>query len=135
MGMQKPQSEFAFMVGLLIKFAYSMGYEVTFGDAWAHDMRPVIDFLKQVKPHLPQDEETEKKYNEIMALLISLLHRLSSNHYNKLAIDLNLFKNGKYLDKTEDHRELGEYWESIGGAWGGRFGDGNHYSLEYNGMK
>lgn len=54
-----------------------------------------------------------------------------SFHHRRLAIDLNLFKNGKYLTRTSDHQKLGEYWESIGGTWGGRFGnaDGNHYSL------
>ena len=51
----------------------------------------------------------------------------SSKHRRRLAIDLNLFKDGKYLTSTEDHRPLGEYWESIGGIWGGRFDDGNHY--------
>lgn len=51
-----------------------------------------------------------------------------SFHHKRLAIDLNLFKDGKYLSKTEDHKPLGIYWESIGGTWGGRFNDGNHYS-------
>jgi len=58
-----------------------------------------------------------------------------SLHGKRLAIDLNLFKDGRYLSSTKSHRHLGEYWESIGGAWGGRFGDGNHYSLEHNGVK
>ena len=58
-----------------------------------------------------------------------------SLHRKRLAIDLNLFREGKYLDKTEDHEILGEYWESIGGTWGGRFGDGNHYSLSDGGMR
>jgi hypothetical protein len=62
-------------------------------------------------------------------------HMQSSNHYIRLAIDLNLFKNGIYLDKTEDHRPLGEHWEAMGGTWGGRFKDGNHYSLEHEGRK
>ena len=62
-------------------------------------------------------------------------HRGGSNHYIRLAIDLNLFKDGVFLQTTEDHRPLGEYWESIGGAWGGRFNDGNHYSLEHEGRK
>ena len=62
-------------------------------------------------------------------------HMNNSNHYIRLAVDLNLFKNGEYLDTTEDHLPLGEYWESIGGAWGGRFNDGNHYSVEWNGRK
>ena len=51
----------------------------------------------------------------------------SSKHKRRLAIDLNLFKDGKYLTGTDDHEPLGEYWESIGGIWGGRFDDGNHY--------
>lgn len=54
----------------------------------------------------------------------------SSFHYKGLAIDLNLFKDGKYLTETSDHEELGKFWESLGGTWGGRFKnpDGNHYS-------
>ena len=56
-------------------------------------------------------------------------HCRGSFHYKKLAIDLNLFKDGAYLRSTESHRPLGEFWESIGGTWGGRWDDGNHYSL------
>ena len=62
-------------------------------------------------------------------------HRKESLHYLKLAIDLNLFKDGRYLRSTKSHQFLGEFWESMGGTWGGRFGDGNHYSMEHNGRK
>lgn len=51
----------------------------------------------------------------------------SSKHKRRLAIDLNLFKDGIYLTETSDHQLIGEFWESIGGIWGGRFDDGNHY--------
>lgn len=61
--------------------------------------------------------------------------KINSLHKMKLAIDINLFRDGRYLDKTEDHAELGQFWESIGGSWGGRWNDGNHYSLSYGGMK
>ena len=61
--------------------------------------------------------------------------RKTSLHKEKLAIDINLFKDGVYLQETNDHLALGEFWESIDGAWGGRFNDGNHYSLEYQGRK
>lgn len=60
-------------------------------------------------------------------------HKDNSLHYDRLAIDLNLFKDGYYLLQTEDHRQLGEFWESIGGSWGGHFDDGNHYSLKHEG--
>jgi len=58
-------------------------------------------------------------------------HKKDSFHYRRLAIDLNLFWNGKWLTRAEDHQPLGEYWEGLGGTWGGRFKDpdGNHYSL------
>lgn len=58
-------------------------------------------------------------------------HSANSFHYKRLAIDLNLFKEGKYLSSTEAHKALGEFWKSIGGSWGGDFSnpDGNHYSF------
>ena len=60
-----------------------------------------------------------------------------SNHRIRLAVDFNLFKDGGYLNKTEDHLPLGLFWESMGGSWGGRFAqkDGNHYSLEHEGRR
>lgn len=84
------------MLGLLLHYADVMGYEITFGDAWAHDG-----------------------------------HKDNSFHYKRLAIDLNLFINGRYQTSTMAHEPLGLFWESIGGTWGGRFEDpdGNHYSL------
>ena len=52
-----------------------------------------------------------------------------SFHKRQLAIDIHLFdSNYNYLSRTEDHKELGEFWESRGGTWGGRWNDGNHYS-------
>ena len=60
-----------------------------------------------------------------------------SAHKQKLAIDLNLFKDGKFLSATEDHKPLGEWWElqAPDCRWGGRFNDGNHYSIEVDGVK
>lgn len=64
-------------------------------------------------------------------------HMPHSLHYDGLAVDLLLYKNGEYLTNTDDYLELGEYWEGLDTccAWGGRFGahgsgkaDGNHFS-------
>jgi len=57
-------------------------------------------------------------------------HKTGSYHYKRLAIDLNLFRDGKFLEETGDHRPLGLFWESLGDqcTWGGNFNDGNHYS-------
>lgn len=60
-----------------------------------------------------------------------LEHKKDSQHYVKMAADLNLFKDGVFLDKTEDHAQFGAYWESLHPAcrWGGRWKDGNHYEV------
>jgi len=64
----------------------------------------------------------------------------NSLHCLKLAADLNLFKKGRYLSSTKSHRILGAYWESLSTpglecSWGGRFGDGTHYSIVHNGVR
>ena len=57
----------------------------------------------------------------------------NSKHKLKCAIDLNLFKDGKFLTETHDHFELGMYWEGLNAhcKWGGHFStpDGNHYMV------
>lgn len=105
------QRRFVKMVAKLIDFAYANGYELTFGDAYRD-------------PRLHGEMGVKKGYGHS-----------KSNHKIRLAVDFNLFKDGKFLTSSEDHKPLGEYWESIGGTWGGRFNDGNHYSLEHNGTK
>ena len=55
----------------------------------------------------------------------------NSLHTNRLAIDLNLFIDGKYRTDTKSYTELGEFWKglSIENRWGGDFSrpDGNHF--------
>lgn len=97
---------------MLIEHAYSLGYTLTFGEAW----------------RTPE----QAKWNAQEGKGIS-----HSVHMDRLAVDFNLFKGGKYLGETADHQPLGEFWEKLAPQcrWGGRFGDGNHYSFEYNGVK
>jgi hypothetical protein len=66
-----------------------------------------------------------------------LKHMKNSLHYDGLAMDIDLFKDNVYLTMTEDHLPFGEFWESLHAdtRWGGRFKDGNHYSLTYQGKK
>lgn len=109
--LRQQQTRFAKMVPRLIDKAFSLGYEVTLGDAYRD-------------PRVHGDMGVRKSYS----------HPRSA-HKIRLAIDLNLFRDGEYLEGSEAHMQLGEFWESIGGTWGGRFGDGNHYSLEREGVK
>jgi len=58
----------------------------------------------------------------------------NSCHKLKLAQDINIIKpNGELDAKGKFHKELGEWWEKQHRycRWGGRFNDGNHYSLTH----
>lgn len=100
------QRAFTKMVARLILWAYDNGYEMTFGEAFRPDWVAA---------------EYERRGIGIR----------SSYHTVRLAVDMNLFRNGVYLTNTEDYRAVGEAWEAYGGVWGGRFKkkDGNHFSL------
>jgi len=60
-------------------------------------------------------------------------HKVGSLHYDRLAIDLNLFKDGKYLREASNHAFLGKFWKSLdpNATWGGDWEskDANHYSF------
>ena len=111
MTLGQKQRLFSKLIGRLIAHAYKKGYELSFGDAYRD-------------PRLHGMIGVKKGYG----------HR-NSNHKRRLAVDFNLFKDGEYLDASEDHRELGEWWERQHPdcRWGGRFNDGNHYSFGHGG--
>ena len=110
MTLRERQSLFARLLSDLLRFAYDQGYELSLGEAWRS----------------PTTAERMARQGRGIA---------NSLHCDRLAIDLNLFKDGRWLTESEDHRELGEYWEGLHEdcRWGGRFGDGNHYSVTYEG--
>lgn len=111
------QFEFTRLVAKLINYAYAQGYTLTLGEAY----RP-------------------KEMAEIYAK--NGMGISNSLHTDRLAIDLNLFMDGKNLTSKEAWWNLGEYWESLTTqdyttCWGGRFTrvDANHFSLAYGGRK
>lgn len=105
------QRRFAKLVPRLIDKAHELGFEVTLGDAYRD-------------PRVHGEFGVKKSYSASRSV-----------HKQRLAIDLNLFKNGVYQTSSDAHRPLGEWWEKQGGCWGGRWNDGNHYSFEHNGCK
>lgn len=108
--LREKQSRFVKMLPLLINKASQLGYDLTLAEAY----RP---------------PETAKLYSEQGRGIQNSLHT------QRLAIDLNVFLQGVLLTSGEKFQDLGEYWESIGGTWGGRFKDGNHFSLSHGGVK
>jgi len=63
----------------------------------------------------------------------------NSLHLLGLAADLLLYVNGQYRYASEDYYDLGQYWKSLhpDNCWGGDFSrpDGNHFSMQYEGVK
>ena len=113
MNLADKQRAFSLLVARLILKADELGFQVALGEAY----RP---------------PETAKLYEQRGIGISNSLHTM------KLAIDIDLFKDGKYLSKSEDHKELGEWWElqaseGVFPKWGGRWGDGNHYSVSHLG--
>ena len=107
----KAQHRFARMLPGLIRKALDLGFEISCGDLY-------------------RDPRVFGKVGESKGYGAA-----NSCHKLRLAIDLNLFRNGQWVTSTEAHRPLGEWWESQGGTWGGRFEDGNHYSISFAGKK
>lgn len=109
------QRLFMRLVPKLINWAYDNGYELTLGDGYRD-------------PRVFGEVGVVKGYG----------HK-SSCHKSRLAIDLNLFKNGVFLQLSSDHAPLGAYWKSLHPLcrWGGDFStpDGNHYSMEWQGQQ
>lgn len=107
------QFAFSRLIPRLYDKAFALGFEIAQGDAFR-----------------------DPRVHGAIGVKMGYGHK-SSAHKNKLADDLNLFKDGVFIDSTEGHRELGEWWEKQHplARWGGRFGDGNHYSFEYQGVK
>ena len=113
MNLREKQAKFAQAIAELITAAFAMGLDVTLGEAYRS----------------PEEAARLAKLGKGIK---------TSLHTQRLAIDLNLFADGRLLTDTEDYRDLGEWWETEFAplaCWGGRFGDGNHFSFTHGGRK
>ena len=114
MTLGEKQQQFVVMIAQLILWCDREGYKLTFGEAY----------------RTPE----QAQWNAERGIGIT-----NSLHARRLAIDLNLFIEGVYQTTTESHRPLGEKWKSMHELcrWGGDFAkpDGNHYSMEHEGVK
>lgn len=106
------QQQFSVMTVSLYQFILSKGWKFTYGETF----------------------RSPAKAEENAAAHIGIKNSL---HCLKLAVDLNIFIANKMCETFEDFLPIGEYWESIGGSWGGRFHnqDCDHFSLIFNGVR
>jgi hypothetical protein len=102
------QEEFAQSAAKLIQKAAEFGYAVTLGEAW----------------RTPEQAQWDVDHH------IGIAHSL---HMDRLAIDLNLFKDGQFLTTPDAYVQLGAWWKTLGPAYryGGDFKikDFDHYSI------
>jgi hypothetical protein len=108
------QRRFVRHVAQLITFAYSNGYALSFGEAYRTQQQAALN----------------AKSGAGIA---------NSLHIKRLAVDFNLFIGGIYQTDSTAHKPLGDYWKSLAPdcRWGGDFSrpDGNHYSIEHEGVR
>lgn len=112
MKLGESQEKFCELLGQLINEAYKRGYSLRLGEG------------------LRTPEQAALYAAQGKGIALSL-------HTVKLAVDLNVFKNGLFLTSGIQFKDLGEYWESLhpNCNWGGRFNDGNHFSFSWEGMR
>lgn len=102
------QQQFSLMLGrLLVHIATETDYRVTMGETWRTPEQAAMNAAKGIGIK-------------------------NSLHCERLAADLNFFRDGKLTATPE---EVGAWWEEQGGAWGGRFNDPAHFSLAHGGRK
>ena len=65
-----------------------------------------------------RDLATQRRYVEM-----GVSKTLNSKHLDNCATDIYIVLNGAVATDNNMYRPLGEYWESLGGRWGGRFVD------------
>lgn len=109
------QRRFLPMVAKLIEFAYAQGYELSAGECY----------------RTPEQAALNAQHGSGIA---------NSLHTLRLAVDLQLFKDGVYLTDSSAYKSLGEFWKTLDPdcAWGGDFvtrPDGNHFSLSWGGIR
>ncbi len=90
------QRRFLPLVAKLIDYAYAQGYELTAGEGY----------------RTPEQAALNAQHGSGIA---------NSLHTLRLAVDLQLFKDGNYLTDSEAYRPLGEFWKTLDPdcAWGG----------------
>jgi len=108
------QRRFLPLVAKLIDFAYAQGFELTAGELY----------------RTPEQAALNAKKGSGIG---------NSLHTQRLAVDLQLFKDGVYLTAPDAYKFLGDFWKTLDPdcAFGGDFKsvDADHFSLSYGGVK
>lgn len=107
MSLREKQSIFAINISKLIIWAYDNGYEITTGEAYRTKSQQLLYFmgykLLVVGSALKLAKTSHKS------------RTMNSKHLKKLAMDLNVFKDGRLLDSNDKKlfKPLADYWRAL----------------------
>lgn len=134
------QRKFTLATAKLIEHIYDSGFEATYDEAHRTDEQAAINTLT-----IAQRERvallTKGEFPALAAAIAASKAKgiNHSVHRLRLAVDLNLFKDGHFLTDAADYLPFGAWWKSAFGQynarWGGDWGDADHFSFEYGGVK
>jgi len=97
MSLVAAQAEFLLHMGKLVEYATNAGFQVTAGELY----------------RTPEQQEIYMKTGRSQTM--------NSLHLQRLAVDLNFFKDGKLVYNKQVLSPLGAFWESLHplNSWGG----------------
>lgn len=102
MTLREKQSRFWLMVSKLLQEAERLGTPLV-----------VLEWLRSIE-----------RQKELIALKAS--KTMDSKHIQGLAVDVcfldDLLDDGRLNYTADQYRAIGDFWEGLGGTWGGRFG-------------
>jgi len=109
------QRRFLPLLAKLIDYAYAQGFELIAGECYRS----------------PEQAALNAQHGTGIA---------NSLHTLRLAVDLQMFKDGIYLTDPIAYKALGEFWKTLDPdcAWGGDFKtlvDADHFSLSWGGIR
>lgn len=93
------QQKFTTDIANLILYADSIGYSLTFGECW------------------------RSRYQQAEYVRKGLSTTMNSKHLKRLAVDFNVFIDGRLTYDKDKIEPLGTYWEELDkhNIWGGRW--------------
>ncbi|WP_431129793.1 hypothetical protein [Flagellimonas flava] len=116
MTLSQRQRIFTKNIAELICYAYSIGIELTFGEAFRTQSQVYLNFfgLRVVKGGILGAKIVKSK---------RLSKTLHSRHQDRLAVDFNFFIDNQLTYDFDKIKPLGDYWESLDpdNRWGGDF--------------
>lgn len=134
------QEKFSTNLGKLLIFANGNGLGIRMGECFRTDEQALIYALTNPKKVLLVNALKGLGFTELAAAInnntgtgiVKTLHGL------KLAVDLNVFRNGDWAEKF-DYMMLARYWKTLDpeNRWGGDFSKADiyHFSIEHEGIK